>query len=231
VAVTGAARGRLLAALALPTVLGGLGLWGLGTLPAGFWLYLIGGCLLGPWLLLGARPLAAGPAGLTFRLPEPARWRRLELGLVLVFGPLFAAGYLVLRPALGDYADYLARLAALGIDLEAPLAAGVVFVVLNPLVEEWWWRGQATPRCCAAFGRWGGLALVTLAFGLYHVVLLGALFTWPIAVVRAAMISAVSLLWSDLALRQGGWRSVYLAHLVVDVAMAVLFAVVVWPGR
>ena len=222
---------RLLAALLAPTLLGAVGLWGRGNLPLGFWLYLIGGCVLVPWLLLGARPLAAGAGGLPFGLPSPRRWRRLEALLALAFGPLFALGYLALRSRLGDYSDYLERLAGLGIDLEAPLAAGVVFVALNPLIEEWWWRGQATPRCCAVFGRAGGLALVTAAFGLYHVVLLACLFPWWIAVVRAALISAVSLLWSHLALKQSGWRSVYLAHLVADVAMVVLFALVVWPAR
>jgi hypothetical protein len=224
-------RLRLLATLLAPAVLGALGLWGAGSLPLGFWLYLLGGCVLTPWLVLGARPLAAGVAGLPFRPPPPRRWRRLDALLAFVFGPLFAAGYLALRPWLGDYADYLTRLAALGIDLEAPLAAGLVFVVLNPLIEEWWWRGQATPRCCALLGRARGLALVTAAFWIYHVVLLGALFPWWLAVARATVIGAVSLLWSHLAMVQGGWRSVYLAHLVADVAMAVLFALVVWPTR
>ncbi len=221
-------RRRLLLALALPVVLGAVGMAGLRSLPTTFWLYLIG-CTLGPWLLIGARPFRAGPSGLTFRLRGEPRWRRAWLWLTLLFGPILLAGYLVVRPYLGSVAAYRERVAALGIDLDHPLPAGLVFLVLNPLVEEWWWRGQATPRCCAAFGRRGGLALVTTGFGAYHLVLLAGLFPAPNALLRSLAITAVGLFWSWLSLRQDGWRDAYLTHLAADLAMVVLFALVVLP--
>ena len=37
------------------------------------------------------------------------------------------------------------------------------FVLLVPLMEEWWWRGQALPRCVARFGTRTGVALTAVS--------------------------------------------------------------------
>lgn len=216
-----AARWRLVAAVVLPAVLGAVGAHALHGLPQTFVLYAAGGCLAGPWLLLGVRPLA-GRGGLPFTPPARVHGRRDEWLLGLVFGPVFLFLYALVRPHLGDVADYLARVGALGLDLDRPAGALVAFAVFNPWLEEWWWRGQATPRCVATFGRRGGLALVTAGFAAYHLVLLGALFPWPLAAARVALIGAVSLLWSRHALARGGWRPTWVAHLAADLAMVAL---------
>lgn len=218
---------RLFAALSVPSLLGAVGMFGLRSITATFFLYLGGGCLLAPWLLLGARPLGRS-GGLPFQPTQRAN-RRCEWALAAVFGPVFLAAYFAVRPWLGEITDYQARVTALGLDLDRPLTALVLFALLNPLLEEWWWRGQATPRCRDAFGRARGTALAAAAFGAYHVVLLAALFPLPLALVRAGFITAAGLLWSHVALAQGSWRVVYAAHLAADLAMVVLFVVVVLP--
>ncbi len=227
---TTAARWRLLLLLLAPSLLGALGIFGLQSLSATFWLYLLGGCLLLPACVLRIRPLGVGGLGLPWRPARPPRWRRAWLWLSVVFGPVFLGGYLLARPYLGSVTAYRERVAALGIDLGDPVAAAVIFLLLNPLLEEWWWRAQATPRCVAAFGKRGGLALATAGFGLYHVVLLSGLFPLPVALVRSLLIAAAGLLWSVIVLEQRSWRDVYLAHLVADLAMAVLFALVILPA-
>lgn len=215
-------RWRLAAAIVLPTVLGAVGVHGLRSLPLAFVFYAAGGCLALPWLLLGARPFA-GHGGLPFAPPARPGGRRGEVLLGVLFGPVFLALYALVRPHLGTTDDYLARVGALGVDLRRPALALAAFAVFNPWLEEWWWRGQATPRCRAAFGARGGLAAVTAGFALYHLVLLGALFPWPLAVLRAALIGAASLLWSQLARARGGWRPTWVAHLAADLAMVALF--------
>ena len=221
-------RWRLPAALALPVAAGAAGAFGLHSLPLTFLLYGAGCCVLAPWLLLGARPFGAR-GGLPFA-PVARRGWRAEALLGLAFGPAFLAAYLAARPWLGAITDYRSRVAALGVDLHDPALVLAAFVALNPLLEEWWWRGHATPRCVETFGRRRGLALVTAAFAAYHLVLLGALFPWSVLLVRVGLIAAASLLWSHLALSRGGWRAPYVAHLAADAAMAVLFVRVVLPG-
>ena len=220
-------RLTLVAALALPTALGSVGVHTLGSLPLTFLLYALGGCVLGPLLLAGSRfPARAG--GLPFA-PPTGGGRGGELLLALLFGPVFLALYLWVRPWLGPVSDYQARAAALGLDLREPWLWLALFAVFNPWLEEWWWRGQATPRCCEAFGRRWGLALVTLGFCAWHAVLLGALFPWPLMLLRVALIAAASLLWSHLALMTGGWRATWIAHLAADLAMVALFVLVIRP--
>lgn len=223
------ARDRLciLAALALPTALGAAGLHLLGGLPAAFLLYGAGGCALGPRLMLGAR-FPARHGGLPFTPPAAGR-HLAEPALAVLFGPVFLAIYAAVRPWLGPVSDYQARAAGLGLDLHQPWAWLLLFAAFNPWLEEWWWRGQATPRCCAAFGRARGLALVTAGFGAWHAVLLGALFPWPLMLVRVALIAATSLLWSHLALAAGSWRATWVAHLAADLAMVALFVLVIMP--
>jgi len=217
----------LVLALALPTALGAAGLHLLGSLPATFLLYALGGCVLGPRLLLGAR-FPARRGGLPF-VPPAAGGRLAEPALAILFGPVFLAVYAAVRPWLGPVSDYQARASALGLDLREPWAWLLLFAVFNPWLEEWWWRGQATPRCRAAFGRVAGLALATAAFAAWHAVLLGALFPWPLMLVRVALIAAASLLWSHLALMTGGWRATWVAHLAADLAMVALFVLVIMP--
>jgi membrane protease YdiL (CAAX protease family) len=223
-------RHTLLLALLAPTLLGALGIHLLHSLSATFWLYLLAGCLLIPATLLRVWPLRSGPGGLPWQPRGRPRWRRAWLWLTLSFGPVFLVIYLAVRPALGSIDAYRDRVAGLGLDLDQPLLAAVAFVILNPLLEEWWWRGQATPRCVAAFGPRAGLALATFGFGLYHVVLLSGLFPLPVAVLRSLLIAAAGWLWSTIALQQQSWRDVYLAHLAADIAMVVLFALLVLPG-
>ncbi|MBM4130243.1 CPBP family intramembrane metalloprotease [bacterium] len=220
-------RAQLLAALVAPTLLGAVGVHGLGSLPATFLLYAAGGCVLAPRLLLGAS-LPTGRGGLPFAPAARRSWRG-EMALAVLFGPVFLALYVAVRPWLGPISDYQARAAALGLDLHEPWAWLLLFAVFNPWLEEWWWRGQATPRCCAAFGRAGGLALPTAGFAAWHAVLLGALFPWPLMLVRVALIAAASLLWSHLALMSGGWRATWVAHLAADLAMVALFVLVIMP--
>ncbi len=220
-------RLSILIALALPTALGAAGIHLLRSLPATFLLYAAGGCVLGPRLLLGARfPLRRD--GLPFA-PPASGGRVAEPLLAFLFGPAFLAAYAAVRPWLGAIGDYQARAGALGLELHEPWAWLVTFAVFNPWLEEWWWRGQATPHCCAAFGRGVGLALVTAGFAAWHAVLLGALFTLPLMLVRVALIGAASLVWSHLALMTGGWRATWVAHLAADLAMVVLFVLVIMP--
>ncbi len=222
-------RARLLIALLAPTALGLVGTVVLQSLVATFWLYLVGGCVLVPRGLLGAGPPPCGHGGLPWRPPPTARWRRAWLPLVVLCGPAFLAVYAPLRPHVGDLAAYRERVLAGGVDLAEPLLPAVLFLALNPLLEEWWWRGQATPRCTLAFGRRAGPALATAAFGLYHGVLLAALFPPLEALGRTLIITAAGAIWAEIARQQRSWRDVYLGHLATNLVMVALVAWLVAP--
>lgn len=220
------ARARLSLALLLPTLLVLVGLHGLADIRATFLLYVLGGCVLGPWLVVGARPFAAG-GGLPFRAPGATR---RGLWLALLFGPVFLGVYWLLFPWLADATFYLDALEARGFERERLALYALLFLVLIPWVEEWWWRGQALPRAQREFGRTPGLLLAAAGFGLYHYFVLATLYPWPLALLRGTGILAAGVVWCVLAARARSWQPTWWAHLAADIAVVCAFRWLVLPG-
>lgn len=220
------ARARLLAAFLLPTGLVLVGLHAFQDIRATFLLYVFGGCLLGPWLLVGARPFAPA-GGWPFRAPGATRD---GLWLALLFGPGFLAVYWLLFPWLADASFYLGALQARGFERDQLALYATLFLVLIPWVEEWWWRGQALPRAREGFGPVAGTLLAASGFGLYHFFVLATLYPWPLALLRGSGILAAGLLWCLLASRARSWQPTWWAHLAADAAVVVAFRWLVLPG-
>jgi len=212
---------KLLAALALPSVLVAFGMFGARDVRVAFALYIVIGCGLGPWLLLGAKPFSTG-RGLPWSASTNPRPDRHRLTAWLVFGPLFFAVYAFLRRYIGDAERYLVQLRSLGWRDEHELLYGLLFILLIPVAEEWWWRGQALPRCVERFGRGRGVLLAASAFAAYHVFTLAALYDGRSTAIRLAFIFLAGVVWSLLALWRAEWGVTYFAHL--GAAMAIVAA-------
>ncbi len=211
----------LLLALAAPTVIVASALLGAHSVHVAFAAYLLGGCVLGPWLLLGARPLSArggmpwARAGL---LVDRVGWK-----LWLLFGPVFFIVYIAIRRLVQDPERYLAQLRTLGWRDEHELLYGAAFLLLIPLFEEWWWRGQAVPRCVDRFGRRSGVIIAALAYAAYHAFTLAVLYEPRAAWLRWLAILVAGWAWSEIAWRRRQWSGVYLAHLGADMAIVAAF--------
>ena len=219
---------RLLLSLSLPTALVAVGILVLHDVRWAFLLYVFGGCLLGPWILLRASPLHTG-RGLPWREPPTARSRRVSFGAFLVFGPLFLAIYALVQPHLGRADLYLARLRDLGWHDAHQGFYALAFVMLIPLAEEWWWRGQALPRCVTRFGRRRGILLTASGFAAYHWLTLSSLYDPLPAALRWTAIALVGLLWTWLASHRRSWQVPYFAHLAADLAVVAAFFLFVRP--
>jgi membrane protease YdiL (CAAX protease family) len=119
----------------------------------------------------------------------------------------------------------VARLRALGWQDDWFVWFAGCFVVAIPWVEEWWWRGQALPRCGRAFGPRAGLAVAAIAFTGYHGVVLSQLYPWGPVLIRLAAILPVAFWWCLSARRHRSWLGPWLAHGPgADLAMVLLFA-------
>lgn len=213
---------KLLLSLALPSALVALGMLVVRDLRLTFALYLLVGCGLSPWLLLGARPFQQG-VGLPWSASRARGLGGRRLAAWFVFGPVFLAVYAALRRYIGDPERYLTHLRELGWRDEYELIYALLFVALIPLAEEWWWRGQALPRCVARYGRGRGVLLAASAYAAYHVFTLAALYDGPSTAIRLTGIFAAGLVWSLMALRRTEWGLTYFAHLGADMAIAVAF--------
>ena len=99
----------------------------------------------------------------------------------------------------------------------------LMFVAFVPLFEEWWWRGQALPRCEQAFGCRAGVVIAALGFASYHLVVLWALYDPALAFLRWTGITIGGLVWTFIAHRQRSWHWTWVAHFAADAAIVVAF--------
>jgi len=217
----------LVLALLLPTALVALGIVVLQNAVIAFLLYALGGCVLGPWILLGLLPLRTSE-GWSF----PGRggdrlWMHLAAWVVTGGGLLGA--YFLLKPWLLNSGEVADALRALHMPERGLTVFLVGFVLTVPVAEEWWWRGQALPRCRAAFGTTAGTVLSVLGFAGYHAVVLSALYDPLSVLIRMAAITGGGFLFAAMALRTRGWRLAWSAHLAADAAIVLAFLLLIAP--
>ena len=221
---------RLLLALLAPTALVAVGLHVLADVRWTFLLYVFGGCALVPWLLLGVRPLSSKGA-LPLRTAGESLWapRALPFALLL-FGPVFFASYAGLRTRITAPEPYLDVLHSMGWRDEHQLLYLVLFVLLVPLFEEWWWRAQALPRCVRAWGVRRGIVASAGGFALYHVVVLLVLYEPALAFLRWAGILIGGIAFTAIAQRRGSWAWSWAAHFAADLVLVIAFLLWVRPS-
>ena len=215
---------RLWICLVAPTLLVAWAMFGLRDLRWAFLLYVFGACGLVPWLVLGARPFSAGADGLPWARPDQRRgltgWALFAL---LLFGPGFLALYALIRQSITAPEPYMQALVDLGWNPEFQTLYLLMFVAFVPLFEEWWWRGQALPRCEQAFGCRAGVVIAALGFASYHLVVLWALYDPALAFLRWTGITIGGLVWTFIAHRQRSWHWTWVAHFAADAAIVVAF--------
>lgn len=224
------ADARLLLTLIAPTLLVILGLHGLADVRWTFLLYVFGGCAVVPWLVLGIRPLSSR-GGLPLRAPGEHLWALGGLPLALfLFGPLFLALYAFLRSRITAPEPYLEVLRRMGWVDAHSMAYLVLFVLLVPLFEEWWWRAQALPRCERAWGERRGLMICAAGFALYHVVVLFVLYEPELALLRWGGIFVGGLVFTAIAQRRRSWAWSWAAHFAADLVLVTAFLLWVRPA-
>lgn len=212
---------RLLLALLLPSALVAFAMYGLQDVRWAFLFYVLGGCILGPWLLLGR----AG--GFPFwRSTRAAKW--WVIGQLLLCGPGLFFVYDLLRPYVGDPAKIVGQLQSMGWQHDQRILYALLFVACVPLAEEWWWRGRALPLCEARFGLRGGRWVNALSFALYHLFVLSKLYPASGVVLRMAFIVGGGLFWAELAGRQRSWALAYVGHFAADAGIAAIY---LWSFR
>lgn len=213
---------RLVAALVLPCAWTGLGMWVLRSVEATYVLHILLGCLAGPFLLAGAGRGGAGHPFLPARGRSRGALRRGAL-LWLLCGPVLVAAYALLRPWLGDAHSYMASLAELGWRASRFPLYATLFVLVTPLAEEWWWRGNALPRCEDRWGPRRGSLAASAAFTFYHGVVLARLYPADVVFLRLAAIFLAATLWGAAARRDRAWFAPFLGHSAADLAFLVVF--------
>ena len=127
-------------------------------------------------------------------------------GLIL----FFARSYLELSPNLS------ADLASIGLTSAAWPAFIAYFALVNPWIEEYFWRGYLNEPSRLP-------APVDFAYAGYHLLILYGKTSWPWIVISFLVLAAVAWLWRQVSRKTKGLLIASLSHMAAD--FSILFAV------
>ena len=138
------------------------------------------------------------------------------LGLIcLGAGPVLWLCWPMMRGAAG----LGAALADLGLARESFVAFAIGYALVNPILEEWYWRGVlGSPARAPTVG--------DAAFGGYHIVVLVAFVGWPWALGAAVILMGAGWLWRQISTRYGGLAIPVATHAVADLSVIVAAALI-----
>jgi membrane protease YdiL (CAAX protease family) len=93
-------------------------------------------------------------------------------------------------------------------------ALSVVFILVNPVMEELFWRGWLLPRL--PWGPAANIAYSTLLFTLSHYLMWGVFSITIRSSMMLAPLLIMGVLWSAAFLKSGSLRHCIIAHALVD---------------
>ena len=193
----------------------------------------------GPYLAVLAGLHLAGSAviavvgyhlGICLILTVARRWSLLEevrrgfaLVPALLFGPVClsaaAAIYLLWPVASTEGVTMSGQLARLGLDPTWWPPVVVYSLVVNPVLEEIYWRGfLGSDR--------KGPAVSDLLFAGYHALVLALFVRWPFVVAGTITLVAAGWFWRTLRRRYEGLAIPVLGHLLADAGILIAVALI-----
>jgi hypothetical protein len=103
-------------------------------------------------------------------------------------------------------------LAMFGLQGKPWIAFIIYYSLVNPWLEEWFWRGYMsdTSRC----GAWSDLL-----YAGYHALVLGSFVTWPWILFALVVLTFAGTVWRLLAKRCDGLLIPVLGHMIADVTV------------
>jgi membrane protease YdiL (CAAX protease family) len=214
-------RGLLpvLALCLLPWGVVWLGLYRFGSAPLAFLLYHIA-CGVGGWLL-------GSPALPRTERVSPLR-RRILLGVILSANVATVLLYLTAGSLLLDKPAVLSQMKTSGLPSSTYFWLFPYFALVNPLAEEYFWRGGIYARLRPSFPHWTQAALITSAFfGAWHWLVVRLFVSPALALPATLAIAGVGFLLTYLY--EDHRRLIYpiaLHALAADVPLLVLLYLV-----
>jgi membrane protease YdiL (CAAX protease family) len=159
--------------------------------------------------------LVGGGLGGARQAPSLGRGRADAAALLLGLACLGAGPTIGLAwPLMSGAAGLGAALAEVGLVPANLLAFAIYYATVNPLLEEWYWRGVLGSAPLAPTAS-------DVAFGGYHVVVLVAFVPWPWALGMGVVLMGAGWLWRQLATRHGGLLVPVVTHALADVSVIV----------
>ncbi|MGG2201330.1 CPBP family intramembrane glutamic endopeptidase [Paenibacillus validus] len=215
---------RLFVLMIGPTAMILLGLQGLNSMLYTFalfygWLLLIP---LADGLLQKKSTLSENLKQLGFRVHKKNLKYGLILGIVLlVVIPMTVA---LLRPLLFDVTELKPLLQAWGFSRHAVWYI-VILVVVNPLLEEIYWRCYMYRKLEKKLHAGLAIGLTSIFYSLYHLLWLVPMFEWPCDVLAVLLVFMAGLLWGWMYRKQRSLLGGFISHALADGGIVAVYLI------
>ncbi len=153
-------------------------------------------------------------------ITEGFKWNQFKrnflptLGLSVLFGAIFLSAFLIFKDYL-DFSSMISNLDSLvGVNKSNILYIGAYVILLNSVLEEYFWRGFMFKELKGITG----YLLTGFGFALHHVMLIYAWFSWPYILVMTLGLAGFGMVMNKIYEKYGLF-SCWFIHLVQDIVM------------
>jgi membrane protease YdiL (CAAX protease family) len=105
----------------------------------------------------------------------------------------------------------------------------VMLIIVNPVCEEFLWRGYSLARLEARFGAPAAIAISSLGYAGYHWITAGSLFSWGAGAALAVVVFAAGVFWAVWRRKAQSILPTVVSHLLADAGILAAYAAIILP--
>ena len=168
------------------------------------------------WLLKIERKLIEIPKPKFFDLITGVTVGILMFCLILSIYWLYLRSWIdvnLVREKLAKFSD---------LDRQAFIVSGVYFILINALIEEYFWRWFVYSRCEELKSGKAAVVISALFFTLHHTIGLATFTNWRVALIGSLAVFIAGIIWSEYYRRYRSIWSNYFSHAIADLALYIV---------
>ena len=168
------------------------------------------------WLLKIERKLIEIPKPKFFDLITGVTVGILMFCLILSIYWLYLRSWIdvnLVREKLAKFSD---------LDRQAFVVSGVYFILINALIEEYFWRWFVYSRCEELKSGKAAVVISALFFTLHHTIGLATFTNWRVALIGSLAVFIAGIIWSEYYRRYRSIWSNYFSHAIADLALYIV---------
>ncbi|GAA4846357.1 hypothetical protein GCM10023310_25420 [Paenibacillus vulneris] len=108
----------------------------------------------------------------------------------------------------------------LGLNIGDTLGLVIVLTLVNPILEEWYWRGFLLHKLHA---KKSALWISSLFYSLYHGIVLLPLFELPLSLLSCIPVFAAGMIWGWMSSKYRSLCGSILSHAMAEAGIMVLY--------
>lgn len=105
----------------------------------------------------------------------------------------------------------------------------VMLIIVNPFIEEFFWRGYILKSLLLRYGSWTSICISALGYTSYHLITTGFLFSWNIGIILSVFIFGVGLIWAKWHLKSKSIYPAIISHLIADAGIMIIYLQLILP--